>query len=151
MSDLALDDLMAHQPPMRLLDRVVSVNENEAVAEMTVRRDNPLFVPGLGLPAYVGLELMAQTIALIDGVRCKRDNVPAKIGFLLGCRRYATDCVEFDLRTRLLISVQMVLSGGDMYSFDARICDAEGQVLATANLNVYAPRNPEAFLKDGTV
>jgi predicted hotdog family 3-hydroxylacyl-ACP dehydratase len=94
---------------------------------------------------------MAQTIALIDGMRCKRDHIPAKIGFLLGCRRYTAHCDDFELGARLLVTVEMVLCGGDMYSFDSRICDVEGKVLATANLNVYAPRNPEAFLKSGTV
>jgi predicted hotdog family 3-hydroxylacyl-ACP dehydratase len=150
MIELALDELIAHQPPMRLLDRVLSVDADEAVAELTVRRDNPLFVPGRGLPAYTGLELMAQTIALIDGWRCQHDGVPPKIGFLLGCRRYATELTAFDDGMTLVISVKMVLCGGDMYSFDAQICDAQGRVLATANLNVYAPKNPEAFLKDGT-
>jgi predicted hotdog family 3-hydroxylacyl-ACP dehydratase len=151
MSDLALDDLIAHRPPMRLLDRAIAISAEEAVAELTVRQDNPLVVAGRGMPAYVGLELMAQTIALIEGQRCYRDGVPPKIGFLLGCRRYDVSCSEFALGMRLVVSVKMVFCGGDMYSFEARICDAEGQVLATATLNVYAPKNPEAFLKDGTV
>lgn len=151
MSDLALDELIAHRPPMRLLDRVISVDDTQAVAELTVRKDNPLYVAGRGLPAYVGLELMAQTIGLIDGMRCKSDGQPPKIGFLLGCRRYAADRSEFELGMRLNIAVKMVFSGGDMYSFESRIDDAAGRTIATANLNVYAPSNPRAFLKDGTV
>jgi predicted hotdog family 3-hydroxylacyl-ACP dehydratase len=151
MSELSLDELIAHRPPMRLLDRVISVSDTEAVAELTVRVDNPLFVSGRGLPAYVGLELMAQTIGLIDGMHCKNDSLPPKIGFLLGCRRYTAGCSEFELGMRLTIAVQMVFCGGDMYSFESRIDDASGRTVATANLNVYAPRNPQAFLKDGTV
>ncbi len=145
-----LDDLIVHRPPMRLLDRAISVSEHEAVAEFTVRRDNPLVSPGRGLPGYAGLELMAQTIALIDGTKCHRDGRPAKIGFLLGCRRYTVDCDEFVVGIRLIITVQMVFCGGDMYSFDCRIDDGDGRKLAAANLNVYAPRDPQAFLKDGT-
>jgi hypothetical protein len=37
-----------------------------------------------------------------------------------------------------------------MYSFESKITDSEGAELATANLNVFAPRDPSAFLKDGT-
>ncbi|MGA7710626.1 MAG: hypothetical protein WCA81_01895 [Rhizomicrobium sp.] len=151
MSELPLDELIAHRPPMLLLDRVISVSDSEAVAELTVRRENPLFVVGRGVPAYVGLELMAQTIALIDGARCKRTGLPPRIGFLLGCRRYSANCAEFALGARLVCIVQMVFSGGDMYSFEGRIEDGEGHALATAILTVYAPRNPQAFLKDGTV
>lgn len=145
-----LDDLIVHRPPMRLLDRMISITEKEAVAELTVREDNPFVAPGRGLPAYAGLELMAQAIGTIDGMRCHRDGLPPKIGFLLGCRRYTVDRDEFTVGTRLVITVQMVFCGGDMYSFECRIEDGDGRKLATANLNVYAPRDPQAFLKDGT-
>ena len=65
MSDfhIPLDDLIAHRPPMRFLDRIITVDDTVAVAETTVRSDNPMFVAGRGLPAYSGLEMMAQAIA----------------------------------------------------------------------------------------
>ena len=64
---LAIDEFIVHRPPMRLLDRIISISENDALAETVVRSDNPFFEPGRGLPAYVGLEMMAQAIAAIDG------------------------------------------------------------------------------------
>ena len=150
MSVPQLDDLIVHRPPMRLLDRAISIDENQAVAELTVSTDIPFVTLGRGLPAYAGLELMAQTIALIDGFKCHRDGLVPKIGFLLGCRRYTVDCEEFAIGSRLITTVQMVFGGGDMYSFDCRIDDPDGRNLATATLNVYAPQNPQAFLKDGS-
>ncbi len=151
MSDLPITELIAHRAPMLLLDRVVSVDDATAVAELTVRRDIPLCITGRGMPAYAGLELMAQTIGLIDGFKCRNHGQAPKIGFLLGCRRYSANCSEFALGSLLSIAARMVFCGGDMYSFECRIDDAGGQTVATANLNVYAPRDPQAFLKDGTI
>ena len=144
-----IEQLIMHRLPMRLIDRPLAVSETEAVAELTVREDIPFVPPGGGLPAYAGLELMAQTIGMIDGLRCYNEGLPPKIGFLLGCRRYKVSCDEFAVGTRLIITVQMVFNGGEMYSFECRIADAGGEELATATLNVYAPRDPQAFLRTG--
>jgi len=148
--DFSLDELVAHRAPMRLLDRVIAVDEGEAVAETVVRPDNPFFVPGRGLPAYTGLEMMAQAIAAIDGMKRKLEGLPPKIGFLLGCRRYTATCANFGENMRLRITAKMVFSDGEMFAFECRIDDADGSPLALANMNVYAPADPLAFLEDGT-
>lgn len=145
----SLDALIAHRLPMRLIDAALEVSPDGASAEVTVRADNPLFVPGRGVPAYVGLELMAQTIGLIDGLKCYLDGVPAKVGFLLGCRRYSVEMDYFPEGMRLVISVGMVFNGGEMFMFECQIAGEDGRVIATANLNVYAPRDPRKFFEDG--
>jgi predicted hotdog family 3-hydroxylacyl-ACP dehydratase len=145
-TDLPIDEFVAHRPPMRLLDRIITINENEVVAETIVRADNPFFEAGRGIPAYVGLEMMAQAIAAIDGMKRRNGGLPAKIGFLLGCRRYATHCASFAENMRLTISAKMVFSGDAMFAFDCRIDGDEGEV-ATAGMKVYAPDDPQAFLE----
>ena len=144
-TDLPIDEFVAHRPPMRLLDRIIAISENEAVAETVVRADNPFFEPGRGIPAYVGLEMMAQAIAAIDGMKRQNSGLPAKIGFLLGCRRYAVRRASFEENTRLTIAAKMVFGDGAMFAFDCRIDDERGEV-ATAGMKVYAPNDPQAFL-----
>ena len=100
---LAIDEFIVHQPPMRLLDRIVSISENDALAETIVRPDNPFFEPGRGLPAYVGLEMMAQAIAAIDGQKRSASGLPANIGFLLGCRRYVSKRASFAENEKLTV------------------------------------------------
>ncbi len=143
-----LDELVAHRPPMRLLDRMIEVSDSAAIAETVVRADNPLFVPGFGLPAYTGLEMMAQAIAAIDGMKRKMHGLPPKIGFLLGCRRYSVRCVEFREGIRLTVAANMVFSDGEMFAFSCRIDGEDGGELAAANLSVFAPADPLAYLKD---
>jgi predicted hotdog family 3-hydroxylacyl-ACP dehydratase len=140
-----LDEVLVHQPPMRLLDRIVEVSENAIVAEAIVRADNPFFEAGHGLPAYIGLEMMAQAIAAIDGYKRHVDGEPAKIGFLLGCRRYAPSKAFLEEDARLRISAAMVFHDNAMFAFDCSI-EQGGAELATANLKVYAPADPAAFL-----
>jgi len=143
--ELSIDDFIVHRPPMRLLDHIVSVSETEALAETIVRSDNPFFEPGRGLPAYVGLEMMAQAIALIDGKKRRSSGLPANIGFLLGSRRFVSRRKSFAENEKLSVTVSMVFCDGAMFSFDCRLNDEQGEV-ATANLKVYAPRDPDAFL-----
>jgi predicted hotdog family 3-hydroxylacyl-ACP dehydratase len=145
----SLGALIAHRLPMRLIDSALEVGPDRALAELTVRADNPLFVAGKGLPAYVGLELMAQTIGLIDGMKCYLDGVPAKVGFLLGCRRYTAELNYLREGMRLVISVEMVFNGGEMFMFECQMAGEDGHVIATANLNVYAPRDPRKFFEGG--
>jgi predicted hotdog family 3-hydroxylacyl-ACP dehydratase len=147
--EVSLDELVSHRPPMRFLDRMISVSDSEAVAETLVRADNPLFVAGAGLPGYAGLEMMAQAIAAIDGMKRKAGGLPPKIGFLLGCRRYSVLCADFAEGMRLRIVAKMVFTNGEMFNFECRIEDETGKELALASMNVYAPADPAAFLKAG--
>jgi predicted hotdog family 3-hydroxylacyl-ACP dehydratase len=147
MSAVPLDELVPHRPPMRFLDRVIAVSESEITAETIVSKSNPMFNPGRGLPAYAGLEMMAQAVAAIDGMKCRSGGMPPKIGFLLGTRRYRVSCAAFAEDMRLVISARMVFSDGAMMTFECRIEDSEGVEIADASMNVYAPSDPEAFLK----
>jgi len=97
-AEISLDELVAHRPPMRFIHRVLSISDGEAVVEATVGPDNPLWIPGRGLPAYAGVEMMAQAIAAIDGMKRKLEGLPPKIGFLLGCRGFLLGCRGFLLR-----------------------------------------------------
>jgi predicted hotdog family 3-hydroxylacyl-ACP dehydratase len=143
--ELPIDEFIVHRLPMRLLDRIIAVGENDAVAETVVHADNPFFEPGRGLPAYVGLEMMAQAIALIDGGKRRNSGLPANIGFLLGCRRYISKRASFAENEKLTVAATMVFGDSAMFAFDCRLNDEQGEV-ATANLKVYAPADPQAFL-----
>jgi predicted hotdog family 3-hydroxylacyl-ACP dehydratase len=141
----SLDELVVHRAPMRLLDRIVSVTDCEVEAEAHIGADNPFFERECGLPAYVGLEMMAQAIAAIDGEKRRQNGRPAKIGFLLGCRRYVTHVPNFAEGMRLTVRAKMVFDDNEMFAFDCSIEDGNG-TLAVANMKVYAPSDPLAFL-----
>ena len=57
--------------------------------------DNPYFVPGLGVPVWVGIELMAQAIAAHAGLGARREQKPPRAGMLLGTRRFEASAAYF--------------------------------------------------------
>ena len=142
---ISLDELVAHRGAMRLVDRIVEISETHAVAETLIRSDNLFFSDG-NVPAYVGLEMMAQTIAAIDGMSRRNAGQPPKIGFLLGCRRYNALRAAFDENDLLTTHADMVFTDGAMFSFDCRIARG-GEEIANASLNVYAPADPQTLLQ----
>ena len=87
MTDLPPSAFVLHRNPMLLLDRIVSLNPESAVCEWHVREDDEFLVPGVGVPSYMGIEYMAQCVA-VHGGACERAlGFPPPQGFLLVCAR----------------------------------------------------------------
>jgi predicted hotdog family 3-hydroxylacyl-ACP dehydratase len=66
-------------------------------------------------------------------------NLPIRLGFLLGTRRYYSNVAAFSVGVRLTIHVEKILQDDNLGVFDCRI-QGDG-VEVTAKLNVYQPPN----------
>jgi predicted hotdog family 3-hydroxylacyl-ACP dehydratase len=129
-------ELVPHSGDMVLLDRIVDFDEQGLTAELIVRGDE-LFSPGPRVPAWVGIEYMAQTVAAYVGVKAKQVNDPIRLGFLLGTRFYNSNVAAFEVGATLTIRVEKIIQDDGLGVFECRIL-GEG-VDITANLNVYQP------------
>lgn len=137
MKDPLLYDLIPHREPMLLIDRVVDVAADAAAAEVVIHSDTPFFQKGLGVPAWIGLEYMGQTAALIAGHQLRQGLTRPHLGFLLGTRQYAMNTSWFNEGDRLLIEcVQVAVTGEQLAQFQCTVSRA-GEILATAKLSVY--------------
>jgi predicted hotdog family 3-hydroxylacyl-ACP dehydratase len=132
----AVTDFIPHSGDMVLLDRIVDFDEQGLTAELAVRGDE-LFSPGPSVPAWVGIEYMAQTVAAYVGVKAKQVNDPIRLGFLLGTRFYNSNVAAFEVGATLTIRVEKIIQDDGLGVFECRIL-GEG-VDITANLNVYQP------------
>ena len=142
-----LDELIPHQGPMRLIDRVVSQTDEVVQTQAIIPPIGHAFaVEGQGVPVYVGFEMMAQTICAHDGLIRWRDGKPPAIGFLLGCRRYAAAREWFTAGETLTIESRQLIAG-ETASFECRILDEAGDETASGVVNVYRPNDVEAFLR----
>jgi len=139
-------DFVPHEPPMLLVDRIVGQTGNSIAAEHMVQADGLFFLPGRGLPSYVGFEVMAQTVSAFDGLRRRTAGETPQLGFLLGCRKYAAAVDWFSAGHVLRCEATALLDEGEMRSFDCRILDPAGNILASGVLSVYRPDDPEGFL-----
>lgn len=145
-----VEQLLPHAAPMILIDRVVAVSEDRLQAELEIRPES-LFHNGTGVGAWVGIEYMAQSIAAWAGYQERIKGGHAKIGFLLGARRYGCSVPEFATGTRLGVSVQLLLQAENgLGSFECRITDlATQQELAQATVSVFQPHDATHYLQEG--
>jgi predicted hotdog family 3-hydroxylacyl-ACP dehydratase len=127
---------------MLLIDRLIEASETHAVGEVLISEASSFFKPGHGVPAYVGLEYMAQTVAAFDGARRMATGEAPAIGFLLGTRRYAATRGYFMAGELLCIRAEMIFNEGGMASFDCTV-NIGDELRASAALNVYRPENGE--------
>jgi predicted hotdog family 3-hydroxylacyl-ACP dehydratase len=139
-----IDRLLPHAGAMILLDRVIEWDAERIVCERIVRRDEPFIQTG-GLPAWAGVELMAQAIAAWNGCQLLAAGSTVRPGFLLGTRTYRADVDSFPPGTTLTIEAVRSFHDEDgMGAFTCRI-DAEG-MHAEARLTVFSPPDPTPFL-----
>ncbi|WP_297811428.1 hotdog family protein [uncultured Methylophaga sp.] len=139
-------DLVPHSGTMSLLSRITAYGEDWLEAEVDIH-ESSLFAEADGVPAWVGLEYLAQTIAAYAGLQERKKHATPKIGFLLGTRRYEVSQPFFASGLTLIIRVrrEMVADNG-LHVFQG--CLTGHQVEATANLNVFQPEDATAFMKE---
>jgi len=148
-ADYSFESVVPHTGSMVLLDHIDFWNDQELQASVTVRADAP-FADEQGIPAYVGMELMAQTIGAFGGCRARHAGKPVKIGFLVGSRRYTCSHSYFPVGASLQVHVKEVIRGDNgLCVFECTLCGLGeyADITASANINVFQPDDPERFLQ----
>ncbi len=151
-TDLDISDLVPHGGPMSWLDRVIEADAESLLAEATLRADHLLMRDGQ-LSAAAGVEYMAQAAAAWAGWQRHLkadDGGAARIGFLLGTRRYQCDRPAFQVGDVLRIHVQRLFQADNGLGQFECVITIDGTEAARASLNVFGPDDPEAFLNGQT-
>lgn len=128
--------LIPHSGQMVLLDRVVGFDNDHLTAEMVIRNDG-LFGDAYSVPAWAGIEYMAQAVAAYAGIQSKLAGKPIKLGYLLGTRRYSSNVPSFKVGATLKVHIKLIIQDDKLGVFDCRILGNGIEV--TANLTVYQP------------
>lgn len=141
-----IGELVPHSGHMSLLDRVVDYGEDWMRTEVRVGSES-MFADRRGVPSWVGLEYMAQTIAAYAGLQERRQGGAPRVGFLLGSRNYSCDVEYFAVGQNLSIKVTRELIADNGLNVFA--CELDGEDLhAEAIVNVFQPDDVEQFLKE---
>jgi hypothetical protein len=90
----AIEEVVPHRQDMCLLERITHWDQDTIEAELVVPEAG-LFVEDGQVPAWVGIEYMAQAIAAWAGCRARAAGKPPQLGFLLGSRRYSSPRSSF--------------------------------------------------------
>lgn len=116
------------------------VSEEAVVAFVDVGKAAPFYEQALGgVPACVALEYMAQTMALLVGLRDRRRGQKPRIGFVLGSRKMETKIPCFCDGERYRILATCTYEDESFGSFDCTITDGRGETVATATMTAFQP------------
>lgn len=140
-----IEALLPHRGTMLLLSEVLVLSETHALAASDSAIQSWYATETGAMPAWIGIELMAQAVAAHVGW-CKMEKaLPTAQGVLLGTRRYQTEVSEFS--GPLVIEAKLVLMGDDgMGAYECTI-SSPTQCLATAVVKVFEPKNFQEFLR----
>lgn len=141
----AVASLLPQSGRMVLIDRVLEAGEGHITVELTVRDDGLFSAPDHSVPAWVGLEFMAQAVAAYSGYQRKQRGQTIDLGFLLGTRHYRCSAGSFRCGEKLTVRAEKIIeAANDMVVFDCRL---EGDnIEATSKLNLLMPQDSQKFL-----
>ena len=105
-----IERVVPHRDTLRLVDRLVAWDEDSVAVELRVPHEGP-FSHAEGVPAWVGVEYMAQAIAAWAGCRARSAGREPSIGFLLGTRRYESRVTWFVAGALLRVEAMRELLG----------------------------------------
>ena len=129
-------EFILHRKPMLLLSQLVKIGSDFATCEWSVGEENDFLIPNVGVPAYIGVEYMAQRIAVHAGARERICGFPPPLGMLLGTRHYKASVRYFNPGVTYSVGCkELVRNMEGMGSFDCSIL-LDGEIIVEGRLAV---------------
>jgi predicted hotdog family 3-hydroxylacyl-ACP dehydratase len=146
MTAWPLAELLPHAGDMILIDSISSFDDEQIFTRLTVKPDGLFNLPDGSLPAWVGIELMAQSVAAFAGCHAKQKGNPVELGFLLGTRKFECNVEAFPAGSELTIhGLRSLEDDNGMGVFECHINGAG--IHASARLNVFRPPQVNQYLQ----
>jgi predicted hotdog family 3-hydroxylacyl-ACP dehydratase len=143
----AVDEVLPHRGTMRLIDEIVGFSD-EAVSVSAKVDSQAWYADADGaMPAWLGIELMAQAIAAHVGLIAMRAGGRARPGVLLGASRYEVVAPSFAAGARLCIEAKELLKSEQGHGAYECMISAEGRCVGQAVIKVFQPDDFHAFIE----
>lgn len=141
-----IDQLVPHEPPMRLIDAVLGFDPSKSsIVCSALPDDNCPFANRGVIPAIVSLEFMAQTVAayvtMLRIVQTGSRQVKPRVGYIISARNLKLRVAHLETRQALTITAKLMWRDSRTANFDCKLLVGE-QPGASTQLSVYEP--PEA-------
>ena len=144
---LNVEQLLPHDHPMILVSGVKEFDKNltKVISIVNINKDSLFFDPQIGgVPSYVSLEYMAQTIACLAGIYSLRMGIEPLKGFVLGTRKMILGIDRF-VPGSYEVYCEEMFHDKEFASFDCKLY-FEGQELASSLVNTYRVEDMQKFL-----
>lgn len=129
-------DILPHTGRSVLIDEVLSDSEDQIEVVACITPEHAYFVAGKGVPAWVGIEIMAQAVAAHSGLvafQASGGGQPRR-GMLLGTRRYESQVAWFENGSRLIVRAVREFGGNGGMGACACVIECDGKPWATATI-----------------
>ncbi|SPB17726.1 Beta-hydroxyacyl-(acyl-carrier-protein) dehydratase, FabA/FabZ [Caballeronia novacaledonica] len=143
----AIESIIPHRGTMLLLDAVTSCGDETLTARATARPDAWYADEHGAMPAWIGIELMAQSIAAHVSLIAMRAGGTARPGVLLGTRSYQAHVSAFPRGARLAIGVREVLRSEEGHGAYECTIEHDGVRYADAVIKVFQPHDFQTFIE----
>ena len=137
-------ELLPHTGRAILLDAVLAGDDTRLTALVTIGPGTE-FLGSRGVPAFVGIEYMAQACGAFSGFTARRAGTPPRLGFILGTRDYRATRPWFAVGARFVVSVELIYRDDEIGVFDCMI-HHETEMIAQARLTVAEPRDVASLI-----
>ncbi len=138
-----LFNLLPQRPPLLLLDSVNNESIEAFSAETVITKDS-LLLSGDSVPAWAGIEYMAQAVAAYHSSFIKEGD-KVEIGFIVGVRNYKSKVSDFKIGEKLVMNVEEIVIDNGIGSFNTTI-SIDGKVVTETKMTTYIPTK-ELLLK----
>ncbi|UST59337.1 hotdog family protein [Pseudomonas moraviensis] len=146
MSHWPLAELLPHAGDMILIDAIERFDDEQIFTRLTVKPDGLFNLSDGSLPAWVGVELMAQSVAAFAGCHARQKGNPVELGFLLGTRKFECNVEAFAPGSELTVhGIRSLEDDNGMGVFECHI-HGDG-IHASARLNVFRPPEANQYLQ----
>ncbi|TXC87396.1 hotdog family protein [Paraburkholderia azotifigens] len=142
-----IDTILPHRGTMLLLDGVSACGDETLTACASVHGDAWYADDNGAMPAWIGIELMAQGVAAHVALLAMRAGGRARPGVLLGTRSYKAHASAFARDAQLTVNVQEVLRSDEGHSAYECTIDHDGARYAEAVIKVFQPGDFQTFIE----
>lgn len=149
LSSQNVEHFIPHRQPMVLISNLLEYEADKLLTQTEISANSAYFDDKLqGVPNYVGIEYMAQSIAALAGIEAHLRDGIIRVGFLLGTRKLQMHISHFKIGETYQIQVgRLYQEESGLAVFDCKIMHCQ-QVVAEANVNVFQPQDTSAYIAE---
>ena len=137
---LSAEKLIPHRKPMRMVDRLVEINDGGGVVEALVSTNNPLLNDDARLDRLALAEMIAQAYAVVKGYDDCLAGEHVKTGFLVGIRKVRFHDTAFAGNLlRITVGTKGSFSGFAVVEGEV---SRNGRVIAEGEFKLWIQSNP---------
>jgi predicted hotdog family 3-hydroxylacyl-ACP dehydratase len=130
-------ELTPHSAGMCLLEAILEHSPERTLCRVDPRGSALLADPDGGVPVWVGLEYMAQCVAVHGGLAARARGEAPRPGLFLGCRKARFEAQELPGHP-LEVEARHHRGERGLVAFDCRVRDPDGgSTLVEGRVNVY--------------